>query len=242
MNRPTTLATLAALAAVAACKDEPKQSGEFFDPAALEEGAAELGEDFTVVPCKGAEDLQRWEWHPRLVRGQVLAPGGALVQNGASPLYDWLIPSAHAVPLEGESVVADATVRLVQGDSQRHETTTDALGRFCLVVPVGEELGPAWRIEAVGADITLRRVLLDAVEADVSVQTEAVYRVVTDGRRAEDVSPHDWRNMSTMSATVLDLTDPLEITPGMSASTAVDAAVERMRGDGRIEKTLDSLR
>lgn len=226
------------LLVLAGCEKE-EQSGGFFDPTALEEGAAELGEDFTIVPCKGADDIQRWEWHPRLVRGQVLAPGGALVRaHPLHPLYDLLIPSAHAVPLEGESVVSNTTVRLAEGNTTHQETTTDALGRFCLVVPEGSELGPTWRLEAEGADITLRRVLLDAVEADVSVQTEAVYRLVTDGREPGEVSRHTWRNVGTMSATTLDLTNQLEITPGMSASKAVEEAVQRLREDERITNAI----
>ncbi len=234
MNRTYIIVTIA-LTALSACEPDPRP-GEFFDPAALEEGAAELGEDFTVVPCEGAEDLQRWEWHPRLVRGQVLAPSGALVR--ANPLYDWLIPSAHAVPLEGESVVAEATVRLMQGTNARHTTTTDALGRFCLVVPEDSELGPGWYAEVSGTDLKLRKVLLDAVEADVSIQTEAVYRVVTDGRAAEEVTDETWRNVGTMSATTLDLTNRLEITPGMSASAAVAEAEARLRADERIRAAL----
>jgi hypothetical protein len=75
----------------------------------------------------------------------------------------------------------------------------------------------------------------DANEADVSVQTEAVFRVMTQNRPAAEISPHAWRSAGTMSATLLDLTNPLEITPGMSASDAVAEAVDRMGQDDRIQ-------
>lgn len=242
MNR--LIATTFALILLVACDDgtsDDARTGAFFDPEALEEGATELGQDFTVVPCPGASDRQRWQWHPDLIRGQVLAPQGALafieptlIEKGA----DLVIPSAHAVPLEGESVVEGATVKLYRNDELVSETTSDALGRFCLVAEnAGIELGPDWKIEATQGDVTLRRTLLDAVDANVSVQTEAVYRVVTDNDPQAD--EHTWRNVSTMSATTLDLLDPLEITPATSTSEAVDKAVVRLKRDERIRSALD---
>lgn len=219
--------------------EKPAGGAPFFDPTALEEGATELGEDFTVVTCPGAEALQRWEYHPRLIRGQVLAPQGALAHLEPSlreRAHDLFIPSAHAVPLEGESVVEDADVRLLDGDTVHGTTTTDALGRFCVVAPEGTELGPGWLLEARQGERVLRRTLLDPVDADISVQTEAVYRLVTESGRPAD--EHLWRNVTTLSATTLDLLDPIDITPATSTTEAITAAVAKLRADPRIEALL----
>ena len=194
--------------------DEP-DSGGFFG-AGLVEDATSLGSDFTVVACVGAtpEEQNNLE-HPRVIRGQVVSPFGRIASW--SPV-DLLIPSAFAVPVEGENTVAEVDVQLMtlQPDGRPSKvlskTTSDALGRFCFKLPDGADYGAMLGLVATYGDESLRAVVLSRGHGNLSLTSDVVLSLYLQ-KHALDLPNARARliNLHTLADSAVDLLEPVTL-------------------------------
>jgi hypothetical protein len=174
--------------------------------------------------CAGATAAQANAPDDPLVwRGVVRAPGASELGLRGSPL-DWLIPSAHAMQLLGESAVAGATVTAQRGE-ERVSAVTDAQGRYCLRVK--QAWGHAWSLTAaLPSGATLRGLPDLPGQADISAQTEAMQRALAGaGRDPATLTPTQRLNLHTLADTALGLMQPTSL-----EGLALDAALARAEG------------
>jgi hypothetical protein len=225
--------------------EQLEMEGDFFSGEALTEGAVELGKDFKGVPCAGAatHELYNYE-HPKIVRGQVVAPQGQLAENF---LWDLLVPSAHAVPVGGEGLVEGATVRIARWTEggvvtlDQPAATTDALGRFCLRLPSHLSPGPRLLLEASHDGGVLRRFLYDKADANISTATETLVRMVTSDHDPSEISRAELINLHTVAFTQLDTLSPVTLLADADIERAVQTLRQTLRTSDRVRRRLDAL-
>jgi hypothetical protein len=217
--------------------------GDFFSGEALTEGAVELGDDFEGVPCAGAATHERFNYeHPKVIRGQVVAPGGRLAGNF---LWDLLVPSAHAVPVGGERLVEGATVRIARWTAggivalDEPRATTDALGRYCLRLP--SHLSPGTRVllEASNGRTILRRFLYDRADANVSTATETLVRIVTDRWQPGEVSRARLLNLHTVAFSQLDTIAPVNLLVDDDVEAAIQTLTQALEESERVKEKFE---
>lgn len=213
------------LAVLPACDSSTPAESEFFDPEALDENSVVVGDDFDAVECAGEGDIE--------LRGQVLAPAGRLAF-----FPDWLVPSAHAAPLEGELVVSDVEIELYDHrnpDEIWASTRSDAVGRYCLVLPAGREPSTSTILRARAGEASLRRVVTHRQATTISISSEAVTRIILDSNLNRQQSI----NLETMADTALDLLEPTAF-EGENVETAVSRVQKVMLADHRVRKAIAS--
>lgn len=225
------LASTLALSFAAACESKPTSNeSSFFNPESLEEGTVEVGDDFSSVPCAGQGSIA--------LRGQVLAPAGRLARSTPRGLSDWLVPSAHAAPLEGEMVVANVEVTLfdrTQPDTVWATTTTDAIGRYCVYLP--DEVQPSVdvMIRARTGPTQLRRVVTHREATTVSLSSEALAQILEAHALSRDAAI----NLETLSDTAIDILDPVTL-EAESTATSVERVKSVMLNNDRVKKLLET--
>lgn len=202
----------------------------------------------TAGACAGASaDEAARPYHLRIVRGRVLAPSGELAMR--SPFGDWLVPSAHAAPLEGEQPVPEASVELYRvGSAGEQEgevlrqATTDARGEWCMKLPDGVDLGPTLMLSASSDGTRLRRSLVSPVATDVYSTTEALTRLLQERDVDFTKMPKEtYLNIESIADTAVDLLDPVELEPGDNVASVVDKLGESLAKDDRLANKFDSL-
>ena len=228
---------------------ELQEVGEFFDPDRLLEGALDLGDRSARVECVGATEEERESlFHPRIVRGQVLAPRGELAER-RDPLWDRLIPSAHAAPLEGELPVANAEIQLVEVDGIGEplgepilKTRSNVVGEFCLRLPDQVEFGPQVMLIALSEDRRLRRPLLHRNDVDIYSQPEALVRLlVEEGISLEDLDIDSYLNLDVIAQTAVDLLAPVTVRPEAGLESLLSRLDREMREDRRLMGALERV-
>lgn len=222
-----------------------EMEGTFFSGEALTEGAVVLGDDFEGVPCAGAASHEKYNYeHPKVIRGQVVAPSGQLASNA---LWDLLVPSAHAVPVGGERLVEGATVRIARWNDggvlalDEPRATTDALGRFCIRLPSHLSPAPTLLLEASNGRTVLRRFLYDKADANISTATETLVRLVTDVTSPSKVSRAELINLHTAAFSELDTIAPVTLLADANVDAAVETLTETLKASERVKKRLDTL-
>ena len=179
-------------------------------------------------------------YHPRVVRGTVVAPPGA-ARAARAEWGNWLIREAWAVELEGERPVAGAEVtawalRGKEGGEPLTRATTGADGGFCLTLPRGHSVPESGlRLEARVSETRLRRwVRVPGVEVEVGALSEALWRLAVERWRVDVGRAEVGRlvNLETVAATSVGLLEPVEVVEGVEE--VVGQLVERLEGDVRV--------
>ncbi|MFW6053817.1 MAG: hypothetical protein ACOC9J_03295 [Persicimonas sp.] len=189
-----------------------------------------------AAECPGATaaDLAR-EYHPRLLRGRVLAPSGQLSLN--TPIFEqldgWLVGTAHAAPLEDEQPVGGVRVFLYRvgpagepSGAPLRQTTTDANGEWCMKLPEGVEFGADLVAQAKAGQTRLRRSVVSEFATDIYSASEALTQLLA--QRDVDftkISTETYFNMESIAATAIDLLEPVEL----AETDGVEAAVRKIR-------------
>jgi hypothetical protein len=185
--------------------------------------------------CIGAtaQEAER-EYHPRILRGQVHAPSGQLAARSVFPI--WLVPSAHAAPLEDERTVPEATVQLYRVDAAGRQTgevlreaVTDMTGEWCMKLPDGVDVGADLMLEARADDTRLRRSVVSEVSTDLYSTAEALTRLLIEQEVDFTKIPDEiYLNMESIADTRVDLLEGMELADGDTVGSTV----------GRIQKVL----
>ncbi|QDG51838.1 hypothetical protein FIV42_14125 [Persicimonas caeni] len=200
----------------------------------------------STCPGATAEEAAQ-QYHPRILRGRVLAPGGQLAMR--SPFGDWLVGSAHAAPLEGEQTVPEATVALyrVGPDGQKRgevlrRATTDIQGEWCMKLPDGVDFGPDVMLAASADDTRLRRSLVSPVATDIYSTTEALTRLLQEREVDFTKMPKEtYLNIESIADTTVDLLQPVQLAPDDNVASTVDKIGEALAKDERLDKKIASL-
>ena len=202
----------------------------------------------SAADCAGATAAEAARaYHPRIIRGRVLAPSGKLAWR--SPVGSWLVDSAHAAPLEKEQTVAQTSVALYRvgpsgeqtGDVLR-TTETDATGQWCMKLAEGLELGADVMLEASADDVRLRRSLVSQFSTDLYSATEALTRLV----QAHEVDftkipDQTYLNMEAIADTRIDLLDPVEVEPADTVESTVAKIRKALAKDDRLMEKIEGL-
>ncbi len=189
-----------------------------------------------AAQCPGATaaDLAR-EYHPRLLRGRVLAPAGKLSLNAPilEQLDGWLVDTAHAAPLEEEQPVGGVRVFLYRVEptgepvgAPLRQTTTDANGEWCMKLPEGVDFGADLVAQAKAGQTQLRRSVVSEFATDIYSASEALTRLLE--QRDVDftkIPTETYFNMESIAATAIDLLEPIEL----ADADGVDEAVRKIR-------------
>lgn len=209
---------------------------------------------------------------PGVLRGRVLAPAARLAQGSPqgqqlttsadasrSWVMRWLIRPVHAAQLEGELPVPEAIVELfaVGPAGERTgevlaQTTTNAIGQWCLRLPQGVQAGTQMmlqaRMGAVGADTTgagkvrLRRSLAAEFSTDIYSGSEALTQFLQEHRVDFTKIPQaTYLNMESIADTRMDLLSPVRLQPGVATQQAVGEILSALRGDERLAQKLEAL-
>jgi hypothetical protein len=196
--------------------------------------------------CPGATQQQaQQEYHPRVLRGRVLAPHAKL----AGSWLDVFVSTAHAAPLEDEQPVSGATVELYQIDASGAQigdvlrtTQTNAKGEWCVGLPDGVDTGTDLMLRASSEAATLRRLAASEISTDIYTGTEALVRIL----EARDVDFHQiptetYVNMEAIADSAVDLLDPVELTADDDVPTMVAKIRETVLADERFSDKLSAL-
>lgn len=237
------------------------EEGDFFDSQRLLDGAVDLGDEAARVTCVGAtEEEQSQTFHPRILRGVVLAPASALAMvpdySRSSPsetpslLERFFISKAHAAPLEGESLVMEQRVFLTRVDETGEpvgevllETKTTVLGEFCFRLPDDLEYGPTLMVIAESETHRLRRPLLHQNDIDIYSQPEALVRLlVEEGFLLTDLDVDTYLNLDVMAQTAVDLLNPVTVDTNAGLDSLLARLDRRMREDERLMEALERVR
>ncbi|MGM0555752.1 MAG: hypothetical protein ACQEVA_05150 [Myxococcota bacterium] len=196
--------------------------------------------------CPGATQEQASsEYHPRVLRGRVMAPHAEL----AGSWTDILVSPAHAAPLEDEQPVAGATVELFKIDTSGQkagdvlqETRTNAQGEWCLGLPDGIEPAHDLMLRARGDDTELRRLAISPIATDIYTGTEAIVRIL-EARRVDfhRIPKETYLNMESVADTAVDLLEPVELDDGDDVESLVSKLRETLEDDERFTEKLDTL-
>ena len=196
--------------------------------------------------CPGAtqEQVQR-EYHPRLLRGRVLAPQAKL----ADSWLDVVVPSAHAAPLEDEQPVAGATVELYSIDTAGERvgdvlrtTETNEKGEWCVGLPKGVDPGTDLMLRASSEQAELRRLVANDISTDIYTGTEAIIQLLED--REIDfhrIPTHAYINMEAIADTAVDLLEPVELADDDNVASMVTRIRDTLADDERFSEKLEAL-
>lgn len=199
--------------------------------------------------CPGATaEEAALDYHPRILRGEVSAPPGAMSSRGW--LDGWFVETAHAAPLEEEQSVRGATVELyrVDADGDRtgeplREATTDGSGEYCMKLPEGVDPSSTLMAEARFDDARMRRVVVSQFATDIYSTSEALLRLLRDHNvDFTELPTETYFNLESMAATAVDLLDPIELDPADGVDEAVAQILKVLEEDERIEETLQVWR
>lgn len=222
------------------------------------------GSSGATAECEPGAETQD---EPGVLRGRVLAPAAQLAHNGAREQKSgfsavvsyvfttgWLVPPAHAAPLDGELPVPGVQVELYQvgpDGGQVGETlaqaTTNAIGQWCLRLPPGVEAGPQLMLQArtdapEAKDVRLRRSLAAEFSTDISSGSEALTRLLQEHKVDFTKLAHaTYLNMESIADTRMDLLTPVKLQPGMTAQQAVEQILNTLREDERLEEKFEAL-
>ena len=230
-------------------KEQPKQieesleiEGDFFGDA-LGEEAAQLGSDFSVVPCVGATPEEQANLdHPRILRGQVVAPFGRLAQRA---LWDFIVPDAHAVPVGGENTVPNQEIQLVEFGSKGEPlkvlatATSDALGRYCLKLPKDVNYGVTLGLRTGSGDNQLRALVLSRGHSNISLSTEVVLALALEKGQLESNRRAWLVNLHTYADSAVDLLDPFELKDGTNVVAGKQEVKTHLLADKRFAAALN---
>ncbi len=186
------------------------------------------------VPCPGATEEQINDPnHPQLVRGSVVAP--RIQASFGIPF----IKNAHAVPIIGEYPAPNVSVKLMHNLEKPKvvsETTTDALGRFCLKLNANKTFSADHYIQAkVGEDL-IRRLSPTQKVAVISAQSEAVFRIYAANRTKFSAKRSTILNLQTIADTQVDTLKPLSADSTIEKSVVL--VIQNLESDPRIQKYL----
>ena len=187
------------------------------------------------VNCPGANDEESKDLnHPQIVRGSVVAP--RIQASFGLPF----IKQANAVPISGEFRVPKVKVKLMQGlDDPKviSETTTDALGRFCLKLSWNKTFDENHYIEAEIGEEKLRRLSPTQKVAIISTQSEAVFRLY----KTHHTKIADKRataiNLQTIADTQVDTLNP--VSAQSTIEKTVNLLIQNLEADTRVQKCLE---
>lgn len=254
---PILLAIVLATGVVACRKDddereafEESEPGSFFDEEGLFEGAIDLSEEGGPVDCAGAsEEEQADPDHPRQIRGLVLAPDGRLAAVRKS-LWQRLIPTAYAAPLDGELPVSDVPIVLTYVDERGEaagkplmETRSDSFGQWCIQLPDSAEFGPTLMLMASTDDHRFRRPVLHRNDLDIYSQPEALLRLlVEEGLLITELSVDSYINLDVMAQTAVDLFKPVRVRSGAGVDSLLARLEHGMRRDERLMAAIERVR
>lgn len=240
MLTPSTLRFLSVLLvgalAAAGCDADSTRVGE------------ETRSEVASETCAGATaEESADEYHPRILRGRVLAPSGELASRWQMP--GWLVGAAHAAPLEAEQTVPQARVELYRvgpsgersGEVLR-EATTDVTGEWCMKLPDGIELGADLMLAAGVGDARLRRSVVSQFSTDLYSASEALTRLLQARRVDFSAIPDEtYLNMEAIADTRVDLLEPVDIEEGEGVEEVVAKIRKVLAGDERLQEKLARL-
>ncbi len=229
--------------------EEPKPAeesleieGDFFGDE-LGEEAAELGSDFSVVPCVGATPEEQANLdHPRIIRGQVVAPFGRLAHRS---LWDLIVPDAHAVPVGGENTVPNQEIQLVEFGSKGEPlkvlatATSDALGRYCFKLPKNVTYGVSLGLRTGAGDNQLRAVVLSRGHSNISLSSEVVLALALEQGKLESKRREWLVNLHTYADSAVDLLDPFELEDGTNVVAGKQEVKTHLLADERFAAALE---
>ncbi|RAL20496.1 hypothetical protein DL240_16995 [Lujinxingia litoralis] len=227
---------------------EGEGGGFAFDESLLLEGAESLSEQVPPASCVGAtEEEARVEGHPSILRGVVLAPQGQLARR--SNLLEYLIPTAHAAPLEGELPVDGAEVALYRVDGRGEpagealvRTTTDRAGQWCVRMPDDAEFGPQLMLIATAGERRLRRPVLHRADLDLYSQPEALLRlIVEEGLSLNQLTIATYLNLDVMAQSAVDLIAPVSVEGAHGVESLLARLQQTMAEDPRLSQALERL-
>lgn len=211
------------------------ETNSFFSDEVLESDPAPDNEVF----CPDATTAEMNDLnHPQLVRGSVVAP--RIQASFGIPF----INQAHAVPIPGEFPVPGVKVKLMEGFSEPKivsETTTDALGRFCLKLSWTNTFDGTQYLETKVGENTLRRLSPSQKVAIISTQSEAVFRLyVTNLGQTKLSKTASKRSMAINLQTIAD--SQVDTFKPVSAQSTIEKTValilENLRNDQRVQESL----
>lgn len=226
-----------------------EEAGDFFDAERLMQGAEDIGGEDERVSCVGAREEEAENlFHPRMIRGVVLAPSGQWAMNSKT-WWDWVVPTAHAAPLEGELPVADVVIRLMRVDAIGEpvgeailSTEATVWGEFCFRLPDELEYGPTLMLIAEGGERRLRRPVLHQNDVDIYSQPEALVRLlVEEGFELTSLDVDTYLNLDVMAQTAVDLLNPVELRSEAGLESLLARLDRTMREDERLMRALERL-
>lgn len=220
------------------------EGGGFFDEDLLLEGALDLRDHLPECVGASSDELERPD-HPAIIRGQVLAPAARLARPSFFP--QWLVPSAHAAPLEGELPVANVRVALYRQEKGEPvgptliETRTNVVGAWCMRIPDGAEAGTGLILVATSIDSRLRLRRLFALPGDVDISSfsEAFVELLVEEEIDLEALPRaTFLNMEVLASTAIDLLNPVVIEEGEGLAEAMTKIRKSLRQDPRFTAIL----
>lgn len=215
---------------------------------ACERGAVDGTRSTQAKDCPGASvEEAAQQYHPRIVRGRVLAPRGKLARR--SPFDNWLVGSAQAAPLEAEQTVPRAKVTLYRvGPSGKKEgevlrsATTDQTGSWCMKLPDGVALGPELMLAASADGTRLRRSLVSPVATDIYSATEALTQLLQEHNVDFNQMPKaNYLNIESIADTAVDLLHPVELAEDDTVKTTVEKLGDALAKDDRLADKIAAL-
>lgn len=208
--------------------------------------ACEPGEEPTETTSasnRGGESSSNCpEAEGRRIRGRVLVP--VLSEEGAdSGLENRRGPGGR---LERPAKEVDISVYAVGSEEVLAEATTDASGRWCVVLPSGREVGTELVAEATIAEKGYRRAIVAEHGQNISVRSEALHRVLAskDSSNGTDISslpPAVYLNLETVASTAADLVDPTGWQRGATLASAPERLEAQLMENERFLEQLDRL-
>lgn len=211
-------------------KQLKSETNSFFSEAILE---SDVAADKDVI-CPGATPEEAGNLnHPQIVRGSVVAP-----RQQASFGFPF-INEAHAVPIAGEFPAPKVSVKLMEGFAEPKvvsETTTDALGRFCLKLSWNATFDENHYIEAKIGDEKLRRLSPTQKVAIVSTQSEAVFRLFKQNLKNIALKRNTAINLQTIADTQVDTLNPAKAQS--TIEDTVELLIQNLSADIRVQKSL----
>lgn len=175
-------------------------------------------------------------FHPRLWRGTLRG----LPQAKARA---WTWPgAAHAFAYEQEQALADQTVEIVPHDGAfapkgpaRHRATTDAKGRWCVVVDADVALDGSFLVHAPEVQGAMRQVATHAFDLSINAQTEALTRWAAKRPGAATWTPSHWLNLRTLADTAAGLLGQVKPQGAASQSELITQVGQALDADARLK-------
>jgi hypothetical protein len=187
-----------------------------------------------IQPCElGVSEVNG----PRVGSGD----GGVGEREFVEPGTDEVVTS-----LERPAKEIDVSVYAVGSEKVLAETTTDANGRWCVVLPSGREVGTDLVAEASIAETRYRRALVAEHGQNISVRSEALHRVFasegsSNGADISSISPAVYLNLETVASSAADLVDPAGWRRGATLQSAPEQLEAQLMEDERFLERLERL-